>query len=335
MQILTNRARVLRVTMLLGATLSGMAIRGADAQGLTYDMKMTMQKGTGAVTSDAPQIMMSGHGKFQDGNSRMDMDESIMPGGFMGKGTYMILKNASRNEWIVDPAKQQYFEINVDSAANFSMASMNLLGGLVKMETSDVTADMQPMGPGEVIQGYSTMKYRITTNFVSKTSVLWRKSKSRNTTITDVWVAPQLAALYNPAVAASQGGGSSELAQKVGAAYAKIGKGAYLRTVSQMQSTGDRASAMTMTMDLLNIQRTRVLPSAFEVPKTYTKIDGTAALSLLGGGGGNGAGPNGNIIGQIGDSAKQGAKQGATQEVKNQASDKAKGVIRGIFGRRP
>ena len=339
MQLLSRHAHTRGVRLLLAVPLAAMAARGAGAQGLTYDMKMTMDKGAPGAAG-APEIMMAGHGKFQDGNSRMDMEESIMPNGFLGKGTYMILKSGTRNEWIVDPAKQQYFEINVDSA-NVSMGSMNLLGGLVKMETSDVTAEMKPMGPGETIQGYATMKYRITTNFVSKTSVLWRKSKSKNTTTTDVWVAPQLAGLYNPASATAQGGGSSELGRKVAAAYATVGKGAYLRIVSHTESTGDHASEMTMTMELLNIQRARVSSSAFELPKGYAKVDGTAVLAALGGGGGGGGGgkdgkngKNGGVAGELADSAKQGAKQGAAEEVKNQAKDKTKGVIQGLI-RRP
>lgn len=338
MRMLSNRARLLGAIVLLGAAVPTLPVLGRDAgaQGLAYDMKMSIQKGTGAAAGDA-QVMMSGHGKFQDGNSRMDMDESVMPSGIMGKGTYVIVKNATRNEWIVDPAKQQYFEMNVDSATKFSMASTNLFGGLVKMETSDVTVDVQPMGPGETIQGYSTMKYRLTTSYVSKTSVLWKKTKTTNRITSDMWVAPQLSGLYNPASAASQGG-SSELAQKTAAAYAKIGKGAVIKTVSQIQSTGDNASTMTMTMELLNITPTRVPSSAFDVPASYTKIDGTAALSALSSAagaagttanGGTTAGANGNIVDQLTDSAKAAAKQGAVDGVK----DKAKGAIGKLFGR--
>lgn len=331
MQTPLTHARIVGASILVAILLPMLPVHGARAQGVTYDMKVTMQKGVGGSNADAPEIMMAGHGQYSGGNSRMDMDQSVMPGGFMGKGTYLILKGATRNEWIVDPQKQQYFEINIDSAANFSMGSMNLMGGMVKMETSDVTADVQPLGPGETIEGYATMKYRLTTSFVSKTSVLWRKSKSRNTTVTDIWIAPQLAGLYNPAAAASQGGGSSEFGQKIAAAYAKVGKGAAIKTVAQTQSTGDHASAMTMTMQLLNIRRARVPSSAFEVPATYAKIDGTAALSALGGGGKDGK--DGNLIGQMTDSAKQGARQGATEEVKDQAKSKAKGVLGKIFGR--
>lgn len=315
--------------MLATAALAAAPNASAKAQGLTYDMKMSLRKGV-SDTAGEPQIMMSGHGKFSDGNSRMDMDESIMPGGFMGKGTYMIVRSGTRNEWIVEPDKQQYIEINVDSAANFSAGSMNLMG-LVKMETSGVTVDMVPMGPGETIQGYTTMKYRVTSHFTSTTSIFGRKKRSKNSVTTDIWMAPRLAGLYNPASSASQGGGGSELGQKMRAAYAKMGKGAVLKTVSQTQSSGDHAAAMTATMELLNIKQARVSPSAFEVPRGYAKIDGTAALSILGGGGNGGS--SGSFGGQIADSAKQGVKQGVAAEVKDQAKAKAKGLLHGIFGR--
>jgi hypothetical protein len=333
MQQFGIRLRIVAAMMLASVALLGALSASAHAQGLTYDMKMAMQKGVGATAGDA-QILMSGHGQFSDGNSRMDMNESVMPGGFMGKGTSMILRSGTRNIWIVDPAKQQYIEINMDSVANFSLTSLNIMGGLVKMETSDATVDMQSMGPGETIQGYTTMKYRLTTSFTSTTSILGRKKRSKNTTTTDIWIAPQLAGLYNPASAASQGGGGSELTQKTRAAYAKVGKGASIKTVSQTQSTGDHASAMTATMELLNIKHARVPSSAFEVPKGYAKIDGTAALSAVGGGASDGqGGAKGDFGSQLADSAKQGAKQGAANEVKDQAKSKAKGALRGIFGR--
>ena len=83
--------------MLATAALPAASSTSANAQGLTYDMKMSLRKGV-SDTAGEPQIMMSGHGKFSNGNSRMDMDESLMPGGFKGKGTYMILKSGTRNE---------------------------------------------------------------------------------------------------------------------------------------------------------------------------------------------------------------------------------------------
>jgi uncharacterized protein DUF4412 len=332
MQTLTNRSRTLFASILLGASMSGALGHAASAQGLTYEMKMTMQRTGSADAADSPPVM-AGRGQYSGGNSRMDMDESMMPLGIMGRGTYVIVRSGAHTELIVDPAKRQYFEINIDSMASFASNAQGALGGLVKMTTSDVTVDMQPLGPGETIQGYATKKYRLTSSATTTVSVLGRTRRSANTTTSDIWVAPQLTGLFNPAPGAGgQMGGNSEGAQKYAAAYAKLGKGVPIKTVSQSREAGDKASpatmTMTMTMELLNIKQGHIDPSVFEVPAGYTKIDVTPIMSALAG-----KGANGGLLGQMGDSAKEGAKEGAVQEVKSQAKDKAKGVLRGIFGR--
>jgi uncharacterized protein DUF4412 len=328
METSTNRVRALIGGILLCAPLWGATSQAAGAQGLTYEMKMTLHQAGSTSAADAAPVM-AGRGQFSGGNSRMDMDASLMPLGIMGKGTYVIVKSGSPIEWIVDPAKQQYFEINVDSMARFASNAQGALGGIVKTKTSDVTADLKALGPGETIQGYATMKYRLTYSATSTVSVLGRTQTSSNTTTSDIWVAPQLAGLFNPAPRpGSQMGGNSEAAQKFAAAYAKIGKGVPIRTVSQTQAAGDHAPSMTMTMELLNIKRSQVDPSVFEIPAGYTKIDMTPVMSALAGKAGNGG-----LLGEMGDSAKQGAREGATQEAKSQAKDKAKGMLRGIFGR--
>lgn len=330
MQRFTNGSCAFLASILLGAFMSGVAGHAASAQGLTYEMKMTLQR-TGSTGSADATPVMAGRGQFSNGNSRMDMDASVMPLGIMGKGTYVIVKSGSRTELIVDPAKRQYFEINTDSMTRFASNAQSAVGGLVKMNTSGATADVQPLGPGEIIQGYATMKYRLTYSATTTVSVLGRTRRSATTTTSDIWVAPKLAGLFNPAPGAgSPMGGNSDAAQKYAAAYAKIGKGVPIKTVSQTLEAGDQSSSATMTMELLNIKQGRIDPSVFEIPAGYTKIDITPVMTALAG---DGKGANGGLLGQMGDSAKAGAKEGAVQEAKSQAKDKAKGVLRGIFGR--
>jgi uncharacterized protein DUF4412 len=327
--------------LLLTPLFAGLA-HNVGAQGVTYDMKMTVQmtggpKGTGDMSQ--PRTMMSGHGQFSGGNSRMDMEQSMMPGGaggVGGAGSYVIVKSGSRTEWIVDPSKRQYMEINIDSMAKFAADAQKALGGIAKISTTDVTADVQPLGPGETIQGYATMKYRLTSGSTSTVSMLGRTKSTTSRSTTDMWVAPQLAGLYNPAAgSASQSGGDSEYTQKIAAAYAKIGKGVPIKSVTQTQTTGDRASTMTSTMELLNIKRGRVDPSVFEVPADYAKTDLTSAMggAMDALGSAQKSMPKGNVLGAMGDSAKQGAKEGATEEAKDQAKEKVKGAMRGLFGR--
>ncbi len=339
MQSRTICRRTFVASMLVGVPMFAGLSGNVSAQGLTYDMKMTVMmtggpKGAGDMSQ--PRTMMAGHGQFSGGNSRMDMDQSMMPGGPMGAGTYVIVKSGNRTEWIVNPAKRQYIEINMDSMAKFAADAQKALGGIAKISMTNVTADVQPLGAGETIQGYATMKYRLTSGSTSTVSMLGRTNSTTSTSTTDMWVAPQLAGLYNPAAgSASQMGGNSEYAQKITAAYAKIGKGVPLKTVTQTQTSGDHSSTTTSTMELLNIKRGRIDPSVFEVPADYAKTDMTSAM----GGAMDAVGkaqkgmPKGNVLGAMSDSAKQGAKEGATEEAKDQAKEKAKGVIRGIFGR--
>lgn len=306
------------------------------AQGLTYDMRMTGGRDGGGGHAMPAQTVMTAHGQFSGGNSRMDIDQSMMPGGMMGKGTYIIVRSNSRTELIVDPEKRSYIEINPDSMAKFAAAAQGALGGMVKSEMTDVSAGVEELGPGEAIQGYATIKYRLTSGYTMTTSVMGRTSRTTERSTTDMWVAPKLAGLFNPMARGAQPvAGTSAFADKMAAAYAKIGKGVPIKTVTQSVTTGDHGSTSTSTMELLNIRTGAINPSVFEVPAGYTKTDimagmgaaGSALDSLKGKLG------KGNLIGQMGDSAKQGAKEGATEEAKNQAKEKAKGAIRGLFGR--
>lgn len=329
----TRHVRIaLNVAALVAVVAGGHAM---GAQGLTYDMRMTGARESGGRTTPA-QTVMAAHGQFSGGNSRMDIDQTMMPGGMMGKGTYIIVRSNSRTELIVDPEKRTYIEMNPDSMAKFASAAQGALGGLVKSEMTDVSADVQPLGPGEAIQGYATMKYRVTTGYTMTTSVMGRTSRTTEHSTTDMWIAPKLAGLFNPMARGAQpGAGGSAYADKMAAAYAKIGKGVPIRTVTQSVTTGDHGSTSTSTMELLNIKTGPINPSVFEVPSDYTKTDimaglgaATAGLDSL-----KGKMGKGNLLGKMADSAKQGAREGATEEAKDQAKEKAKGVLRGIFGR--
>lgn len=329
----------LLANIIIGATVACVMAPSVGAQGLSYDMKMTMRmdpppKGAGDMAQG--RTVMAGHGQFAGGNSRMDMSQSMAPGGIMSAGTYVIVRSGARTEWIVDPAKKTYMEINVDSMAKFAADAQKMLGGMAKIEMTDVTADVQPLGAGEMIEGYATMKYHVTSGYTSKVSMMGRKTVTTTTSTGDIWVAPQLAGLYNPAAPASQGAGTSEYAQKLTAAYAKIGKGVPIKSVTTSQSTGSRTSSTTSTMELVNIKRGRIDQSVFEVPDGYTKTDLTQAM----GGAVEGMGtlqksmPKGNIAGEMTDSAKQGAREGATEAAKEQAREKARNAVGKIF-RRP
>jgi hypothetical protein len=354
-----SRTRLL-VPVALAALLALNPLAAAQAQGFSYDMKTTgEQPGRGASASAGPHIMMAAHGQFANGNARLDFTQSPMPGGFMGQGTYMIVKSASSVSTFVDPAKREYYEIDRDDLTKTAAAAQQMTGGLVKTDVSDVAVTTEPLGSGEAIEGYATVKYRITDAYTMTMSIMGRTTKSTSHSTTDLWIAPQLDGIMNPMsrqAPAAPAGPMAALTTELTKAYAKIGKGVVLKTTrTSVSETGSKATTSTMTTDVSNIKRTAINPTVFEVPAGYTKTAGLAGglgmLNAIGdslkaaraaaGKQGATGGSSGSMAevspGAVVDTVKAGAEQGALSSTKQAASDaagtQAKKAIGKLFGR--
>jgi hypothetical protein len=252
------------------------AIAGAlGAQGFSYDMSTTATgpDRTGAV---ATRNMMAAHGQFASGNSRIDVTQSMAPGGMMGQGTYMITNGPKGTVTSVDPAKQQYTVIDIGELGKTANDMQSALGGMAKIEIADIKVDVQDLGAGEPLDGYATYKYRITQAYTMNMVVMGRTMSTPTQSVSDVWVAPQLDGLMDPSarppVVAT--GPMAELTKQLTVAYAKIRKGLMLKRVSTMESgDGARKHTTTMTTTITNVKKSAISPSVFEVPASYTKVD--------------------------------------------------------------
>ena len=317
------------------------------AQGLSYDIRNTMTGVDPRSGSTMTRTTMAAHGQFAGGMSRLDVTESMSPpGGMMGSGTYMITKPAKGTTTIVDPAKREYMVLNPAELAKTAAGLQQAMGGLSKTEVSDITVNMEALGAGESIEGYSTLKYRLTQGFTMTVSVMGMKRGSTSHTTTEFWIAPQLDGAMNPTArpvaASAPTGPMAELTTRLAQAYSTVRRGVVLKAISTVESSGNgKSRTNTMTMTLTNVKRAAISPSVFEVPSDYTKaaspLDALAPLSAVGdslnaararsGGKGMPA-----TFGEVADSAKAGAKQGAVEEARDGAKDKAKHAIGRMFG---
>lgn len=356
--VLTRPAtRLIALAAALTATLT--LAPALSAQGLTYDVKMT--NATGAPSSGAPatRTYMAGHGQVSAGAARIDFTESVAPGGMMGAGTYMITTAATGATIIVDPAKREYLELDLAALAKAAAGMQQALGGMVKMDVSDVKVGVEELGAGELIEGYATLKYRLTESHTAKTTVMGRTSQVSTHQTSELWIAPQLAGLMdpmangNPAAARSAegtaSGGMTELQAQLTNAYAKMRRGAMLKSITTTESVDDggHATTMTTTMTLSSLKRAAISPSVFEVPAGYTKaaspLDALGPLAAVGDSLAvararamkqSDARGGASTAGEAVDSAKAGAKQGVVEEAKDDAKAQAKKAIGRIF-RRP
>ena len=256
--------------------LAGLA-RPALAQGMSYDMKTTADMIDPRTGKPATRVFSAGHGQFANGNARIDFTESMMPGGMMAAGSYMIVRNSSPISTFVFPDKRQYLVVNRDELNKEAADAQKAVAGVAKTELNGIRVDVQDLGSGESIEGNATVKYRITSDYTMNVSVMGHASTSTSHSTTDLWVAPGLDGIMNPMgrQASTAGGSMAALTEATVKAYAKVRSGVVLKSVMTSES-GDEGKrhSTTITMQISNLKRTAISPAVFEVPEGYVKTEG-------------------------------------------------------------
>lgn len=244
----------------------------AHAQGYSYDVSTS---GTDP-RNNTTQVVSASHGRWTKGFTRIDIVSSPARGGMMGAGTYMIVVAATGITTMVDPDKRQYYELNTREVGAQAAELQSAMSGVAQMQVVDVHADMEELGAGEPIEGYATLKYRITESYTMRMTVLGHATDTKQHTVSELWVAPELSADLTPASrpVASTNEMMKPLTDAVASAYARVKPGVMLRMVTST-STGDGAKARThsTTMTVSNFKHETFAASVFHVPSGYTKID--------------------------------------------------------------
>ena len=303
------------------------------------------------MASIAPGIDLCGRGTNAGDESKIEILETAAGAGgaeaFGGKGTYFIVKGGGKEMFLVDPSQQQYTKWDIANMFAGMSKMMSAMGGMVKMQMTDVHIDAHDLGAGEMIQGYPTKHVRMTQNYTVNVSVFGRSSKTSNQSTTDYYFAPSLR-IANPFVSNSQQMAmvsqmdmfnNPDYKSQLMAANAKIPKnGVPLKTVTTVVATDGKGKQETTitTMEMVNIHASNIPSSAFAIPSSYKLVE-MPATNLAAGEGSNSGGAQGspNVPSVNADSiaaaAKAGAAEAAKQEVKNAAKDAATKKLRGIF----
>ena len=256
------------------------------AQGLSYDMS-TVATGPDRSGNASTRTFMTGHGQFAAGNSRIDVSESLAPGGMMSAGTYTITSASKGTVTSVDPAKRQYTVIDIAELGKSATEMQAALGGIAKTEVADVNVAIEDLGPGEALDGYATYKYRISESFTMKMSVMGRTISSPSHSTTDVWVAPQLDGIMDPSARpplANPTGPMAELTRQMVTAYGKMRKGLMLKRVTTSEGgSGAHSHSTTVTTMITNVKKAPISPSVFQVPAGYAKVSALTDPLVAGG----------------------------------------------------
>lgn len=315
------------------------------ADGLTYEF---VAKSTSAATGNKESVTMRGRGTYAGDEAKIEiLEASAAAGGretFGGKGTYFIVKKGDM--YLVNPAEKTYMKWDMASMLAGMGKLMGAVGGIVKMEMSDISISTQDLGAGETVQGYPTRHVQMVQNYTMSTSVFGRKSKQRSETKTDFYFAPSLR-VANPFVTNNQAisamgdmFNNPDYKTQMMAAQAKLPKGGVpLKTVTTAVSTDEKGKTTTSvsTMEMVNFQKSNIPSSAFAIPSDYKMIEmpnlNSASLANGGGDAKNGQTKESFNADSVAAAAKEGAKEGVKETVKDEAKKATVKKIKGIFKR--
>jgi Domain of unknown function (DUF4412) len=317
------------------------------ADGLTYEFVM---KSTSKQTGNKESVTMRGRGTYAGDEAKIEiLEASSATGGketFGGKGTYFVVKNGDM--FLVNPSEKSYMKWDMASMFAGMGKVVNAVGGLVKLQMSDIKINAQDLGAGETVQGYPTRHIQMVQNYTVSASMFGRKSVSRSETKTDYYFAPNLR-IANPFVTNSeQMAALSQLdlfnnpdyKNQMSAALSKLPKnGVPLKTVTTTVSTDEKGKAETSvtTMEMINLQKTNIPGSAFAIPSDYKMIEmpslNSASLANGTGDGKNGQTKESFNADSVAAAAKEGAKEGVKETVKDEAKKATVKKIKGIFKR--
>lgn len=312
----------------------------ASIGGTTYEFTIRSQS---TQTGNRESVIMKGRGIFAGDNARLEILDASGTGGgemFGSKGSYFLVVDGGKKMLLVDPAQKSYMEWDMQGMLAGMSKMMGALGGLVRMEMSDVKIEAQSMGSGGVVNGYSTQHVRLIQNYTMNAKVMGRSSTSRVETTTDYYFAPDLRALVNPFVqnsgaftAMGDMFNNAEYKQQMEAVQSKL-TGVPVKTVARSVTTSPDGKQETsiVTTEMTGFQNSDIADATFAVPSGFQvvempKFDIRAASD-------GAEGEDGQSIGDaLREGAAEGAKEGVKEGAKDAAKDAAKGALGGLRGR--
>lgn len=333
----------MRIHIPIGASLTALLAMTAPLSGqsgISYDF-------VSRVTTEGTDQEVAAKGKvYVQGNAaRMEMSggDKEDPG---SQVTMLSLNGGEKFVFLIDQEKK-YYEASTP-------ALLSGVKSVMKSEATDVKLDIQKIGAGPTIQGYSTVHYRVKQSMtINVQSIMGGSSSTTEESVTDMYLAPQLKNSFNSlagayAFSANMDILGEEYKQKLSELDATVkNEGIPLRTEVTQKSVSDKGkeTSSKVLYEVSNIKSGSIPASMFEIPAGYTQIEipnmaGMTdslqkALEHLKSGGKDSKAGSGVAADakSVGDAAKEGAKEGAQEAAKEEAKDKAKKTIRKIFGK--
>ena len=237
----------------------------APTPGVSYKVRMVITPPDIPGMPAQGEMVIAGHGLATGMLNRLDLDSvpaAVATQGVMSAGDFVLTD--SGRVFMVSPATKTFTE------------GINGMGGLppellAQASLSGVSVNVESLGAGEVMQGYPTQKYRVTSQYG-----LAIMGQSMNTyTTQEMWIAqlPSLVSTpFDGSIPASMSNGPmKELFEKTLAARKGLGAGTPLKTITTANITGPMNVTTTQTFEMYDIKTVDVDPALMKLPASFTK----------------------------------------------------------------
>lgn len=232
--------------------------------------------GTVAVPATTSRSVMLVDGK----NFRMEeLEHSGPPSPVRNTGSVMLMHGADRKMFSLDPAKKEYWEIDLTKMQSQLTTMLKSMPGL-EMKFSDMRADVKDLGDGEPVLGHPTRHYQMTMTMTMNALMLADTMSVSMKNSSETWFAKDLPVEDNTMAA-----DTSVLTQfrdlipglnagKFREQLAKLPRLVPLKSVSTSSSSfGPVDMVIKVTQLATRVEKRSVPTSTFEVPADYKKVD--------------------------------------------------------------
>jgi len=236
---------------------------------IQYDFRQSTQSQVESV----PSVEFTGRAIIDGAKSRVE----ILSGNAYDPGTYVISTNGSKTMTWVSPAKKSYVEINAAGVAT-AVGSVNIKVTNFKHDTAQL--DDKP-----IVAGYPTVHYRLTLDYEITVNAGPVPLKQAVHTVTDRWVAPDLADVAEAfAASGSLHTGNADLDQLIDSDTKQI-NGFPLRQRVVITVTNetqgmpgsplaiDRTRTQSREMAITAIHPITASPTSFIVPPSFHRAE--------------------------------------------------------------
>lgn len=115
--------------------------------------------------------------------------------GWMSDGNYLVTVDGGDNTYLVDPKEKTFARFSFEemmAGLGQAMKAMESMGGMVKMDFTDVSTEKLLEESGGEILGYPTTHYRFKSHYVMEMSIMGMGQKSIIDTVQDLWSTDKL-----------------------------------------------------------------------------------------------------------------------------------------------